>query len=348
MIQQRTLYSLDDLMIEPARVSRVKHREDVITHWDGLDGRWLPIFTAPMPCVVSLKDNQFMKYVNANIRPIIPRTEPLIQRLAFLKKKKYSNIFVAFSLDEFNENFIKNQFEIPDKIDSIKVLIDIANGNMDDLHTAIKLAKCLYKMRMIIMSGNIACPQAFYELASAGCDYIRCSVGSGSGCCTATYTGVYYPMGSLIDECNVIRNQFCLRNIKIIADGGITTYRNAFKALALGADYVMMGSRLCQCEDSAGEIINLGETLKRKENKRKLYFGMASEMGSQLLGKDATAPEGMVKEYPILPPIAEYARLFSRYLSSTMSYCNASNLDEFVGRQILNPISQSAQKQFNQ
>lgn len=198
------------------------------------------------------------------------------------------------------------------------------------------------------MGGNVASPEAFRELCKTGCDFIRCSVGSGSCCCTATYTGVYYPMGSLLDECNRIRNQYGVSRIKIIADGGITTYRNAFKALALGADYVMMGSRLCQCEDSAGTIIHDNDNVYLKNNRRKLYFGMASEMGSQMLGKDATAPEGMVKEYPVLKPIADFAKLFSRYLASTMSYCNAINLDKFIGQPTLNPISQSAQKQFNQ
>lgn len=345
MITEKVLYSLDDVMIEPAPISKIKHRKEIQTRYDN---GWLPIFTAPMPCVVSLKDSQFLKYMNANIRPIIPRTEPLDKRLAFLKVKKYSQIFVAFSLDEFYDNFLRDKFDIPEKIESIRLLIDIANGNLQDLHDNVRIAKNMYHDKMVIMGGNIASPEAFRMLARAGCDYIRCSVGSGSACATATYTGIYYPMASLIDECNRIRNQFGMHHVSIIADGGITTYRDAFKALALGADYVMMGSRLCQCEDSAGEIIDKGKSLYRRSNRRKLYFGMASEMGSQMLGKDTTAPEGMVKEYPVLKPIADFARLFSRYLASTMSYCNARNLDEFIGQPTLNPISQSAQKQFNQ
>ena len=162
-------------------------------------------------------------------------------------------------------------------------------------------------------------------------------------CNTTTYTGIYYPMASLIEKCNEIKNQFYSRNIKLIADGGITTYRDAFKALALGADYVMMGSRLCQCEDSAGVI-----KTDSNGNSYKVYYGMASEYGSHLLGKDTDAPEGMVKEYKIKPPIAKFAHLFSKYLKSTMSYCNAKNLDEFIGKQTLNVISNNAAKQFNQ
>ena len=340
MIQTKVLYSLDDVMIQPAAVTRIRHREDIKSVYE--DG-YLPIFTAPMPCVVN--SSQYLTYTKARINPIIPRTENLEKRIAFMEQM---DMFVAFSLDEFTSLFLMSLYDIDKVGRPIKVLIDIACGSMDALHSAIQTAKKLYGDKMIIMSGNVANPESFRNLARSGCDYIRCSVGSGSGCCTATYTGVYYPMASLIDECNQIKRQFYGHNLKLIADGGITTYRDAFKALALGADYVMMGSRLCQCEDSAGEIINKEETLTRRENKRKLYFGMASEMGSQLLGKDTSAPEGMVKEYPILEPIAKFADKFSNYLASTMSYCNAHNLYEFIGKQTLNVISNNAAKQFNQ
>lgn len=335
MIQTQVLYSLDDVMIQPAAATRIRHREDIKSVYD--DG-YLPIFTAPMPCVVN--SDKYLNYTKARINPIIPRTETLETRLMFLEKY---DMFVAFSLDEFTSLFLMHYYGIDKVGRPIKVLIDIACGNMQALHFAIQSAKRLYGDKMIIMSGNVANPEAFMELAKVGCNLIRCSVGSGSCCCTTTYTGVYYPMASLIEKCNDIRNNLYNNNIKIIADGGITTYRNAFKALALGADYVMMGSRLCQCEDSAGVI-----KTDPNGNSHKIYYGMASEYGSHLLGKDTDAPEGMVKEYDIKPPIAKFAHLFSKYLKSTMSYCNAKSLDEFIGKQTLNVISNNAAKQFNQ
>jgi hypothetical protein len=326
------LYSLDDVMIEPSGTTRVKHRSDCQTKYD--DG-FLPLFTAPMPCVVSLKNEQYKKYLDSGINVIIPRTETITDRINFLNADV--NIFVAFSLDEFIDVFIDEKYKISDiRKNQIKVLVDVACGSMDCLHNAILQVKNKYLDNICIMGGNVASPTSFIHLAGAGCDMIRLGIGGGSGCNTTTYTGVYYPMASLIDKCMNLKFRYGIKT-KIIADGGITNYRNAFKALALGADYVMMGSRLCQCRDSAGEI----------DHETKLYFGMASEIGSSLLGKDASAPEGMVKHYPILENISEFARLFSRYLSSTMSYCDATNLKDFIGYQRLNVISQSAQKQFN-
>ena len=334
MLSTQVLYSLDDVMIQPADYTTVRHRAEIkTTH----DNGFLPIFTSPMPCVVQYEDDSYLKYIDAKINPIIPRTTPLDKRIECIKNR---NIFVAFSLDEFRQLFVDS----PDNYFGIQlyVVVDMACGAMYELHNNIRAAKQIYGDKITIMSGNIASPGEFYELANSGCDLIRCSVGTGSGCCTATYTGVYYPMASLIDDCAKIK-QLLPNEVKIIADGGITRYRDAFKALALGADYVMMGSRLCQCEDSAGTIKTdpLGHS-------HKIYYGMASEYGSHLLGKDTDAPEGTVKEYVIKPPIAKFAHLFSKYLSSTMSYCNAHNLKQFIGKPTVNVISNNAAKQFNQ
>lgn len=345
MINNTILYSLDDVMIEPADITTVRHRANIKTTYD--DG-FLPIFTSPMPCVVQYEDGTFLKYFNSNINPIIPRTTPLEDRMKFFKPNTLLssyNIFVAFSLDEFIDLFVNNTFDYGRKGTTFNVLVDIACGSMEILHKSIKKAKEIYEDDIRIMSGNIASPSEFLALARSGCDMIRCSVGTGSGCCTATYTGIYYPMASLIDDCFNLRHQYGLTNkVKIIADGGITTYRNAFKALALGADYVMMGSRLCQCSDSAGEI----EITHYAKPPQKIYYGMASEYGSSLLGKKTEAPEGKIVKYPVMESISEFSKLFSRYLKSTMSYCNAHYLEQFIGKQTLNVISNNAAKQFNQ
>lgn len=76
-------------------------------------------------------------------------------------------------------------------------------------------------------------------------------------CITASCSGTYYPIATLIDECYQIKKNFADELApKIIADGGIKDYRDINKALALGADYVMIGSLLSQCIESAGEKFN--------------------------------------------------------------------------------------------
>ena len=91
-------------------------------------------------------------------------------------------------------------------------------------------------------------------------DFIRVGIGGGSGCITTSNVSTHYPQASLIDECYNIKKQLLLETEdilpKIIADGGIRNYDHVIKALALGADYVMIGSLFAQCIESAGEKTN--------------------------------------------------------------------------------------------
>ena len=112
------------------------------------------------------------------------------------------------------------------------------------------------------MTGNIANPNTYKYLCELNINnncniinYIRCSIGSGNGCLTTSNVSCHYPIATLIDSCYIIKynydkNPYCP---KIIADGGIRNYSDVIKALALGADYVMIGSLFAQCIESAGE-----------------------------------------------------------------------------------------------
>ena len=109
------------------------------------------------------------------------------------------------------------------------------------------------------MAGNIANPQTYREYCEAGIDYVRCSIGSGSCCTTASNTSVHYPIASLIDEINTIKSNRISNNqftTKVIADGGIRNFSDVVKALALGADYVMVGGLFSSFIESAGKIVD--------------------------------------------------------------------------------------------
>lgn len=341
---KRILYSLKDVAIMPATISEIEHRCECKTTYD--DGM-LPIFTAPMPCVVNLAT--YKTYKENKINPILPRTEDVE-----LRKTMCHGTWCAFSLSEFTDIFLDNHADG----DILKVLIDIANGNMLELYNVSKKAKEKYGHRIKLMIGNIANPETFRKFCEIGVDYVRLSVGSGQGCTTATNLGILYPMASLIDECFMIKetNNF---DTKIIADGGISSYRRMIKALALGADYVMLGSALNKLEDSAGEIVEKVEVIRKKPEdgmftihrlgkvKYKEYYGMASEKGMKMLGKTG-APEGKIIYNKCDGTIETFINEFESYLRSAMSYCNIRTIDNFVGGPELNILSENASNQFNQ
>jgi len=336
MIVNKTLYSLKDIAIMPAVLSEIEHRSECNPYYDG---NKLPIFTAPMPCVVN-KDT-FSKYEQHGINAILPRTEDIKFRLEECKGK-----WCAFSLSEFEKYFITEKF----KSETIYALIDIANGNMMKLYNISSEAKKMYGDSLKLMVGNIANPKTFEKFCEIGVDYVRCSVGSGAACNTATYLGLLYPLASLIDECYQIKKDRGYKT-KIVADGGISSFRRMFKSLALGADYVMLGSVLNRLEDSAAEVVTKmaadKETGHLKETKFKEYYGMASEKGMKMLGKTGS-PEGKVIYNRCEGTIETFTEKFINYLSSLMSYCNKRDIKDFIGEVEVNVLSANASNQFNQ
>ena len=253
MIIKETLYALGDVTIVPEVTSNIRHRSECNVFYSNPDGhKYLPIFTAPMDMVVN-KDN-FNIFINNHIIPILPRTESLYDRLEFAMNNKWA----AFGLDEFDKWFCGNHTpDVKYENKKLRVLIDIANGHIKSLQNAIKKAKNLAKennYQIEIMAGNIANPETYVQLAKAGADHVRCSIGSGNVCITSSNTSTHMPMASLLDNCKRAKNREKLK-CSIIADGGINSYSNAIKALALGADYVMMGTTLAKSFESAGEFI---------------------------------------------------------------------------------------------
>jgi IMP dehydrogenase/GMP reductase len=202
-------------------------------------------------------------FINNGITPVLPRNIALDVRMNVLKSERW----VALSLKEFEQVFIDNAKDAVKNV-NYHVCVDIANGHMRKLYDMCRKAKEVAMTsgyRLTIMTGNIANPEtykylcdnnAIYDgdfIADVVVDYIRVSVGSGAGCITASNCACHYPIASLIDECYTYAKQYPdMIRPKIIADGGIRNYDHVIKALALGADYVMIGSLFAQCMESAG------------------------------------------------------------------------------------------------
>ncbi len=287
MIKNITGYSYNDLTLVPATISNISSRSECNPFLTN-DGNYLPIFTAPMASVVNIENIKVFE--NNHIYPIIPRNIPIVQRMLSLHSN--NNYWVALSLNEFKSFFIDDK-RLDEYTGIFHICVDIANGHMEKLYELCKKAKLIsneHSYKLVIMTGNIANPNTYRWICDFNylsnirvIDYIRVGIGGGSGCITTSNVSIHYPQASLIDECYHIKQSLLsLHNDlgepkfneslfpKIVADGGIRNYDHVIKALALGADYVMVGSLFAQCIESAGDKIQ-----KNVEQKDPIKFPIA-------------------------------------------------------------------------
>lgn len=362
MLKKDIKYSYRDVTIVPAKVSEIEHRKDCNPFYPS---GTLPLFTAPMDSVVGLENYEL--YEQHKIIPIIPRTVNLEQRLEVAKTGRW----VAYGLDEFEKIFtVQNPGE------GYKALIDVANGHMKKLYTLVKKAKAL-NPNLTVMIGNIANPETYEECCKAGVDYVRCGIGSGECCITSSATKIHFPLASLISE--IVEKKQSLqwsgsykKFTKIIADGGVRGYSDAIVALALGADYVMIGSVFSKMLESSGQIFfrykdyekeddwyplnwdiyfnryksgkfydfneywkgtsEIGDHWRPIELKKEIY-GMASGKGQIAIGgKKTKTSEGIIKTIPIEYTMDSWTENFISYLRSAMSYTGAKDLNTFINK----------------
>ena len=226
----------------------------------------LPIFTAPMASVVG--GCNYQAFINRGIRPILPRTEDLGYRL-----EGCQYIFCAFTLREIQERFLSSK-RISDKL--FRVCIENGNGHDREIINVSRALKAMYGNQICIMAGNIGNPKLYIDYCKADIDYARVGLCSGTLAIPEVY-GFHYPMASLLLDTMGVRNTSCIglkTRTKIIADGGIITHVDIIKAMALGADYVMMGRGLVKLAEAAGPAIS-----KTAEGKEELTYGAVSQMG---------------------------------------------------------------------
>jgi hypothetical protein len=194
------------------------------------------------------------------------------------------------------------------------------------------------------MVGNIAHPGTYQTLAYAGANYVRFGVGSGSVCTSSANTSIHYPMASLIDECNIIRETEGI-DAKIVADGGFKNFDEIIKALGLGADLVMCGSLFNKALESAGRtqvkgsncvVDQYSDEVKRSFKSglelTKEYYGMSTKRAQKEMGHELLkTSEGIAKINPVCYTIDQWTENFSHYLKSAMSYTGKRTLEDFIG-----------------
>lgn len=327
----------NDLTLVPEIISEINSRSECNVYRDGK----LPIMTAPMFDVIN--DNNVNLFSSIGMITIAPRNS--WGWLNNLQKSNNQFDFQAFGLEE----------EIPQSFKTSKqgILIDIANGHMRKLLERIKFIKNEFP-ECPLMVGNIANPKTFIKLSLAGADYVRCGIGGGTACTTSANVGVHYPMASLIQETYELKKLHGL-NTKIVADGGMKNYSDIIKALALGADYVMLGSIISKSYESSAEkfIYKDGNytpyngTYNDSLEIYSKYSGMSTKLSQKKMGNNTLKTgEGVTRYLKVEYSIYGWVENFTDYLRSALSYTNSLNLETFKESEKV-MISQNAFKRFD-
>ena len=243
-------YELSDVNIVQADISFINHRAECNPYvkFPNMDNDFYPVIVSPMGAVTN--EHNYKTWLNEKFMCVVPRTVDIERRLEIMYEA-----FASFSLNEAED--VLRFVDLGDK--TAYVCIDIAHGTMNRLYEVCKYLKHHYKQQMIIMTGNVANPNAYIYYADAGIDYLRACIGTGSRCTTSANVGAHYPTATLLDELRMEKERWEIEfgrpaPTKIIADGGIANFDDIQKCLALGADLVMSGSIFAKSWEACGEV----------------------------------------------------------------------------------------------
>lgn len=220
------------------------------------------------------------------------------------------------------------------------LVVDIANGHSTVCIDAVKMLKEQFKVDVV--AGSIATSEGAFPLIEAGADGIRCGIGSGSICTTRIVAGSGVPQLTALLETIPICKKY---NVPLISDGGNRNSGNMCKALATGAQCVMLGRLIAGCDESPGQVL-------LKDGKRvKIYRGMAGfganlskaqKIGTAEPGSLNFTPEGVEGYIPYVGPLKDVLNQFTQGIKSGMSYCGAHNIQELPDKAHFVRLTQSS------
>ncbi|MGB9664619.1 MAG: IMP dehydrogenase [Ignavibacteria bacterium] len=209
------------------------------------------------------------------------------------------------------------------------IVIDTAHAHSEGVLQMIKKIKKKFP-DLELIAGNVGTAEATIDVIKAGADCVKVGIGPGSICTTRVVAGVGVPQISAIMECAKAAKRY---NIPIIADGGIKQTGDIAKAIAAGADAVMIGSLFAGTDESPGEqILFEGRSYK-------VYRGMGSLEAMNKGSKDRyfqdveddikkLVPEGIEGRVPYKGPLSETVYQMIGGLRAAMGYCGVKNIKE--------------------
>ena len=209
-------------------------------------------------------------------------------------------------------------------------VLDSAHGHSKNILDAVSLVKKEFP-HISLIAGNIATGEAAEDLIKAGADAIKVGIGPGSICTTRVVAGIGVPQITAVNDVYEVAKKY---DIPVIADGGIKYSGDLPKAIAAGANVIMVGSLLAGCEESPGD-----EELYQGR-KFKVYRGMGSMAAMEVGSKDRyfqtntkkLVPEGVEGRVPYKGPVSDVIYQLMGGLRAGMGYCGTPTVEELKAR----------------
>lgn len=306
----------DDVLLVP-QYSDIRSRSeiDISTNLGKNVNLQLPVISSPMDTISESSMATCMN--NSGGCAVIHRYNSIEQQARLVSEAMTNEDVVVGAAIGISGDFL-NRASVMRALGVSFICVDVAHGHHILMKEAIETLRTAFGNDLHIMAGNVATLDGINDLADWGADSVRCNIGGGSICSTRVQTGHGMPGLQTIIECAKTD-----RDVKIIADGGIKNSGDMVKALAAGADAVMVGSLLAGTDETPGQILNDNDGTRWK-----VYRGMASkEAQIDWRGKYASF-EGIASRVPYRGPAELILGDLERGLRSGFSYSGARSLSE--------------------
>jgi IMP dehydrogenase len=317
--------TFDDILILPRYSNILPINTNISLSLTNKINLKVPFLSSAMDTVT--ESNMAIAIAKAGGIGVIHRNLKIKVQSEEIKKVKRKNLLVGAAIGTNEEDLERARALLDNGADLI--VIDTAHGHSE------KVIKVLSKLKKInnktaVCVGNIATGEAAKELYNSGADIVKIGIGPGSICTTRMVAGIGVPQISAIMEVKKALNK---KKIKIISDGGIKFSGDIAKALAAGADAIMMGSIFAGTDESPGK------KFKVKGKIYKQYRGMGS-IGAMSAGsanryfqknykdKSKFVPEGVEGRVEYKGSVSKIIYQLQGGLRSSMGYIGAKNLNE--------------------
>jgi len=320
----RTGLTFDDVLLVPRR-SRIRSRQDVSLTTRLATGIeiGIPILAANMDTVCEEEMALAMARLGGVgvIHRFLP-TETQARMVAAVKEEDAS-FTTAAAVGTDHDALARSRALVGAGCDAL--VLDIAHGHTQHAIDALRSIKEALPETAVI-AGNVATAQGAEDLHEAGADAIKVGVGPGGVCTTRIVAGVGVPQLTAIADASVVP-------VPIIADGGIKTAGDIVKAIAAGADTVMIGSLFAGTKESPGEVESTAHGLVKRVRGMASFEAIearAERAGDELDDEyfEQRAPEGVEGAVPYQGEVAKLVASLMAGLRSGMSYSNATTIPE--------------------